>query len=451
MRRLAKRIYLHFLVLLVLAGVTTAAIVAGGWRMAMRDQAQRLATYVAGRLMAEAHDRAALSARAIEAAGTLDVDVIVRDAAGKVVVEDVGQPSWEVPRATVPLRDASGTAVGEVTVSAPRSIHAPSHLRPLLVIGLVLVVAGVGTRPLARRIARPLERITEASRRFGAGDLSTRVAFTEPHDFGYHRLRHRRRGQRWAHHTHGPACPHRRDELHDLAHAWNDMAERIERLVKGQKELLANVSHELRSPLTRIRVALELVSAKEGYLNDVERDLGELERLIEDVLATSRLDMTGLPTRRERVDLAGLVRDLAGRALHDPMIRGKEVRAEAPATLEVEGDPTLLRRALWNLIENAGKYGAPPIVVKAEADGSTVVLSVTDLGEGIPEPERERVLEPFYRVDKARTPAAPGALAPGFGLGLTFARKVAEVHGGSLGLAPVSPQGLRVSLVIPRS
>src|SRR5688572_24517709 len=331
MRRLSKRIYKHFLIVLAVVGIVTTSVLAGGWRYMMRDQADRLARHVAAILVADARDSAALSRRALETAETLDVDVVVRDAGGRVIAEDT-RKSWHVPRATVPLRDTAGTVVGEVTVSAPRNIRAPSLLRPLLLLVLVLAVVGVGTRHLAFRIARPLERITAASRRFGAGDLSTRVPL----------------------HHHGHPCPRpprHTDEIHDLAHAWNDMAERIERLVKGQKELLANVSHELRSPLARIRVAMELIP-REGsaYLSDVERDLGELERLIEDVLATSRLDLTGLPARRETVDVTAMLRELATRAQHDPMTRGKSVTVdEGTGAVALEGDATLLKRAVWNL------------------------------------------------------------------------------------------------------
>jgi signal transduction histidine kinase len=435
-RRLSRRIHRHFLGVLAVVTVGALAVLGGGWQYMMRRQADRLARHLAQVLAEDAHDPRALSRRALEASETLDIDVAVRDLSGRTIAED-HRTAWHVPHATVPLHDPAGAVVGQVTVSAPRDTRTPGLWRPLLALLLVLVVVGIGARGLAFRIARPLERITDASRRFGAGDLSTRVPLHE----------HRFRGRRGPPHHH---CPRHHDEIHDLAHAWNDMAQRIERLVKGQKELLANVSHELRSPLARIRVAMELIERK-GYLEDVERDLGELERLIEDVLATSRLDLAGLPARLETVDVPALLTELATRAGHDPMTRGKSVSVDAPASLEMQGDPTLLKRALWNLVENAGKYGAPPIVMSARDEGDRVVLAVTDQGEGIPEAERERVLEPFYRVDKARTPAGPGQPPPGFGLGLTFAKKVAEVHGGTVALGPAEAKGWRVSLTIPRA
>jgi two-component system OmpR family sensor kinase len=248
--------------------------------------------------------------------------------------------------------------------------------------------------------------------------------------------------------------PSRGDELAELTQAFNDMAERIERLIAGQKELMANVSHELRSPLTRIRVALELLPRDEeadARLHDVEADLDELERLIEDVLTTARLDATGLPPHPSRMDARQVMADLAERASRDPATAGLTVSLGGSASVECVADPALLRRAVWNLIENAAKYGAPPITLAAEREGSDVVLSVTDEGAGIPPEERERVLAPFYRLDKARTPEGP---THGFGLGLTLAHRVAEVHGGRIVIGPANGQGgrehgCRVSLILP--
>jgi signal transduction histidine kinase len=237
------------------------------------------------------------------------------------------------------------------------------------------------------------------------------------------------------------------------------MAERVERLVHGQRELLANVSHELRLPLARIRVALALLPRDgdaEGRLRDVETDLGELERLIEDVLTTARLDATGLPRHPVAVDVAALLAELRERAAHDPVAAGKAVEVAPGPAPALTADPALLKRALWNLVENAAKYGAPPITLAARRDGDLVRLSVTDQGEGIAPAERERVLAPFYRLDRARTPSAPGQAPHGFGLGLTLARRVAEVHGGRIVIEPAAvrdgrEEGYRVSLVLPAS
>jgi signal transduction histidine kinase len=231
------------------------------------------------------------------------------------------------------------------------------------------------------------------------------------------------------------------------------MADRIERLVAGQKELMANVSHELRSPLTRIRVALELLPRDGGAdarLKDVEADLGELERLIEDVLTTTRLEATGVPPRLGLMDAHAVLMDVAERAAGDPRLAAGAVRVAAGPAIELTADRALLRRALWNLVDNAAKYGAPPITLRAEQHGDHVALSVTDRGDGIAPVERERVLAPFYRLDKART---PGEGSGGFGLGLTLASRVAQVHHGAITIGPAetiegTERGCRVTLTL---
>ena len=269
-----------------------------------------------------------------------------------------------------------------------RSFRMPSLWRPVILIGVVMLLAGVASGPLAQRISAPIERLTAVVRRFGEGDLSARV--TPPRERWRLRARHR------------PP-----DELEQLTRAFNEMAERIEMLVRGQKELLANVSHELRSPLARIRVALELLprdAKNETRLRDVEADLVELDRLIEDVLTATRLEASGLPAHLGAVDVAMLLASLVERAAHDPATAGKTVRASGGEGIVVTADGALLKRALWNLVENAAKYGAPPIELGASRDDNTVALVVKDAGAGIAPEERERVFEPFYRGDKARTP-----------------------------------------------
>jgi signal transduction histidine kinase len=243
----------------------------------------------------------------------------------------------------------------------------------------------------------------------------------------------------------------------DLTRAFNEMAERVQRLVLGQRELLANVSHELRSPLARMRVALALLPREgdgEARLRDVETDLAELDRLIEDVLTTARLDATGVPPNPAPIDVAVLLTELAEQAARDPVTAGKVVAVVPGPVVDLTADRALVKRALRNLVENAAKYGAPPISLAAAHDGGEVQLSVTDQGEGIAAAERERVLAPFYRLDRARTPSTAGQRPHGFGLGLTLARRIAEVHGGRIAIEPATVQdgrehGCRVTLILP--
>jgi signal transduction histidine kinase len=315
-----------------------------------------------------------------------------------------------------------------------------SPLRPLAALFAVMMLVGLAVRPLARRIVRPIERLIVASRRFGEGDLTTRVQLP--------RWRHHAR-----HHNHPWARWHRRhhtDELFTLMHAWNDMAERIERQVGAQRELLANVSHELRSPLARVRVALALLPEEESTrqrIADIEADLGELDGLIEDILQTSRLEATGLPNHTERVELRALFGEVLARAAADPVTASLDVAlVEHDPVISVEVDRALLRRALFNLVENAAKYGAPPVQLGVEVRDQELALFVRDRGPGVPPDERERVVRPFSRGDRAHTPGRGGV-----GLGLSFAARVAAVHGGRLELDDAEPSGLVVRLILPAS
>jgi len=143
--------------------------------------------------------------------------------------------------------------------------------------------------------------------------------------------------------------------------------------------------------------------------------------------------------------------ELAERAHHDPVLAGQSVTVIARGPLVLVADAVLLKRALWNLVENAAKYGAPPIVLAAADEGDAVMLTVTDEGPGVAPEDRERVLAPFYRADRARTPG----VTAGVGLGLTLARRVAEVHGGAISIGPSRSEngrerGCRVAITIPR-
>ena len=334
-------------------------------------------------------DRAALAERLRQLHADLDIDVVVRDLDGRVVaaagralpplsdrqaatvragtVVVDSHPTW---RAAAPVRDPQTRAiVGTLEGATPRRFGGPRLLWPVLAVTAILLVVAAATRPLARRISRPLERLTEAARRLGQGDLGVRAPDPRAPS-----------SRRWTRRF-SPDV----DELRELTRSFNDMADRVERLVRGQRELLANVSHELRSPLARIRVALALLPQdgdNERRVRDVESDLAELDRLIEDVLTTSRLDATGLPVHLAAVDPNEILTQVAERARHDPVVAGREVRVIPGPSTPVIADAALLRRALWNLVDNAVKYGAPPITLALTRQEDRVSFSVTDEGAG---------------------------------------------------------------------
>ncbi len=440
MHRLYTRIYLYSIAVLLVTAVVVALVGAVTWRGEHgRRLAERL-TGLAANLLAERFDDAPSRQQLVQRlAHDLDVDITVRSPDGEVLVS-AGRPLPEAPRwqrrwrgphfvgrrhrwfAISPVRDPQTGELLGMLQAAPRSPPpSPPFLRLGLILTGVLVALGLLAWPLARHISRPVERLTAASRRFGAGELGHRIELV-----GMQRA----------------------DELFALSVAWNEMAERIEKLVASQRELLANVSHELRSPLARMRVLLELLPKGEGEkerLQEVEGEIAELDRLVDDVLTSSRLDMGSLPLTKTPLHVQELLETLAAEASSLPSVAGKELSVVVDPTLTLAADRTLLRRAVWNLLDNAGKYGAPPLRLEAHAEGDEVRIAVVDNGPGLSPQERARVVEPFYRTSAARR---GGAL--GVGLGLTLVSRIAAAHGGRLELASEPASGLRASLVLPR-
>lgn len=459
MRRLHTRIYLHFLAVLLVVGLAAAFVLGFGARGAfLRDTSARVATHVAALAGESLGDPPALARRLEQVRADLDVDAAVRGLDGRLLAaagrplpgpsaaelaearagRTVVRPRRGWHEAVAPVREPRGEEVAAVLVTSLRHrFPGRALVTPIAMVAVVLAVAAVATRPLARRISRPVERLTDAARRLGGGDLGYRVPLPAPPREG--------------------AAPRRADELTELTVAFNDMAARVEGLVRSQRTLLANVSHELRSPLARVRVALALLPPDDETARRVaavERDLEELDRLIETVLASARLEATGLPARPGPLEARALLGEVAARAGDDPRLAGAAVRVAGGPEVPFVGDAGLLRLALSNLVENAAKYGAPPITLDAGVEDGRLWLAVTDEGPGIPAAERDRVLEPFYRLDAARTPAAPGEGPRGVGLGLTLARQVAEAHGGRLAIGPARvagevERGCRVALLLP--
>lgn len=262
-------------------------------------------------------------------------------------------------------------------------------------IALVGIAVALGVYPIVRRLTQRLETLQRGVQRWGEGDLSVRV--TEE-------------GQ---------------DEVADLSKRFNASAERIEQLVRSHKSLLANASHELRSPLTRIRMGLELMGERPSpkAREEISRNIGELDQLIDEILLASRLDASGADLGTiEAVDLTGLAAEECSQVNAElDLVEGTD-----NARLTVPGVSRLLRRAIRNLLENARRYGAGEIRVELGSANGFATVRVTDRGPGVPPALRERIFEPFYRL--------PGASERngGVGLGLALVKSIAERHGGSV-------------------
>ncbi|MFC4931827.1 ATP-binding protein [Massilia sp. GCM10023247] len=234
--------------------------------------------------------------------------------------------------------------------------------------------------------------------------------------------------------------------IYPLAERIDHMADRIEELLVSQKNLLHSVSHELRTPIARLEFALELLGAKANdpalrkRIAAMEGDLSELNTLVNELLGMARLD-SGQALQREAVDLAGLL-ESAGAAL-PPGDAVLEIDC-APDAGTVEADPRLLGRALSNLLRNAQKYAGGTIRLAARREGARVTITVEDDGPGIPDEERERIFEPFYRLDRSRDRATGG-----FGLGLSIVRKAVLLHGGSVQAERSAMGGARFVVSLP--
>jgi len=331
----------------------------------------------------------------------------------------------EPHRMILPLpKDGPPVAYAVIRQSPPPR---PPPINFAVLIFLVLACTAVTSVIFARTLAVPLQRLAEVTRSFGAGSLSARTGLR------------------------------RRDELGQVAVAFDEMAERITLLLRSQRELIANVSHELRTPLARIRVALDLAAegdealARES-LADITTDLTELERLIEDVLTAARLDLaTGQtpgatpPLRRERVEAQSLLDKAATRFRTAHPGHALEVSAEGELPT-LDADPVLLRRALDNLLDNAGKYSEPGTRVRllARPTDTGLQLELTDEGIGIDPNDLPHLFTPFFRSDRSRARATGGV-----GLGLALARRIVSAHGGTLTLESQPGAGTIARIVLP--
>ncbi|HEX5661733.1 MAG TPA: ATP-binding protein [Polyangiales bacterium] len=284
-----------------------------------------------------------------------------------------------------------------------------NHLAYLLCgIGFVLFTLNMGSYLAARRITRRLERLERGVARFGEGALDVRV------------------------HVRG------RDEIASLANVFNRSFDRIAGLLKQQRRMLQSASHELRSPLARLRMALELstepglsAEALEKLRSDATRDIEELDALIGDLLLAGRLADTELPKDFVEVSLWPIVESEAA-----------QVSARVEGQPEVVlGNPRMLRSLVRNLLENARRYGRDPITASLAHAGNEIVLRVEDKGDGVSTAERERIFEAFYRPAGHREGKDGGV-----GLGLSLVQNIAQHHGGSVRYVPCEGSCFEVRL-----
>lgn len=260
--------------------------------------------------------------------------------------------------------------------------------------------------PVVRHLTKRLESLRHSVEAWGAGDLAARAPVMGS------------------------------DEITIVAESFNDAAERVETLIASNHALLANASHELRSPLARLRMGVELFEseATTARRDEIYRNLGELDVLVGEILLSSRLNHTELAEPLQRVDLLAIAAEEAAQV-------GLEVTG---VSVEVLGDARLLHRLVRNLIQNAIRHGEQPVEIAVSFGTNAAELAIRDHGQGIPQTDTDRVFEPFYR------PGGHGEAAGGWGLGLALVRQIAERHGGSVRVEAPSDGGARFVATLPR-
>jgi len=291
-----------------------------------------------------------------------------------------------------------------------------SNLQPahLLVVFIVVLLCYAFTYHLTA----PLRGLRSALEKFGHGDLDARAEDS------------------------------RGDELGDLARAFNRMATRIQTLLSAERRLLLDVSHELRSPLARLSVAIELARSGESAttpLDRIQKEADRLNELIRHMLEVTRLENDPSQRRIERVKLDELVTGLVDDCSIEAQARGCALTLESYQPITVDGDGELLRRAIENVVRNAIRYAPPEskVEVALENGGGQVRVRVRDYGPGVPEAALAHLFDPFYRVEPDRNRGSGGV-----GLGLSIARRAVELHKGTLKASNAAP-GLLVEIELP--
>lgn len=340
-------------------------------------------------------------------------------------VIDLHGPGWSF---VVPLRhqgQVAGALYFRLNGTSPFT-----SARNIATFASIFVILGLISIPLVRSIVSPIERLTAQVRAFGTGDLTARSGIR------------------------------RADEAGALAEAFDDMAERIERQMRSERELLANISHELRTPLARMRIAIEMADDKNyeesaRYMVEIRSDINELQKLVEDILDSSRLAFaqaphaaSSLPLQREILQPELIVNAAAQRFQQLWPDRTLQVTL-APDLPLIQADLTLLRRALDNLLDNARKYAdtAAPISLslRHSADSKRgLLIDIEDQGEGIPQEALPLLFDPFYRVDGSRQRSSGGV-----GLGLTLVKRIVEAHQGTVTVESQLKKGSLFQIWLP--
>lgn len=292
----------------------------------------------------------------------------------------------------------------------------------ILQILAVIFTAGLGCYALARYLSSPISKLRAATQKLAAGDLHTRV---------------------------GDKVGNRHDELAALARDFDEMAERIENLINSQKRLTRDVSHELRSPLARLNVALELAKAKSsgdtgGLLDRIEREGRQLNDMIGQILTLSKLESQSEEIEKHDLSIGKLVEKVVADADFEAQSQNKKVEIVQNSDTKIFGNENLLRSAVENVLRNAVRYTKETVEVSVNGAEGETVIKIRDNGTGVPEDELEKLFTPFHRVAEARERKSGGV-----GLGLAIAEQAVHAHKGKIKAENAKDGGLIVEIKLP--
>ncbi|NNL77493.1 MAG: HAMP domain-containing histidine kinase [Desulfobacterales bacterium] len=297
------------------------------------------------------------------------------------------------------------------------------HIKAVFAIGLAAIglIVALLVYSVSRRITAPIKKLKDSTLLIAKGDLSHRAVVKS------------------------------RDEIGDLSRSFNFMTEKLEKMIRGSRELIAHVSHEIRSPLARIRVSEELLkdciersdyTDLKRHLNTMEQDIEELDRLIESLLTLSKLDIQETALKLDSIDLTALINDLLNRL--KPGINRKNLKVQTSLSIDqpIVGDKAALKTAFSNILENTVKFTPEngQVIIKMYFQEKFSVITVTNSFGALSEKDLFQIFEPFYRTEQTRT--------TGSGLGLSITKKIIEKHRGSIS-AENSPDGFKILISLP--
>lgn len=292
----------------------------------------------------------------------------------------------------------------------------------ILQILAVILTAGLGCYALARYLSSPISKLRTATQKLASGDLQSRVA---------------------------EEVGNRHDELAALARDFDNMAERIENLINSQKRLTRDVSHELRSPLARLNVALELAKAKSngdtgGLLDRIEREGRQLNDMISQILTLSKLESQSETIEKHDINIGKLVERVVADADFEAASQNKKVEIVENSEAKIYGNENLLRSAVENVLRNAVRYTKDKVEVSVNGGAGETSIKIRDNGTGVPDQELEKLFKPFHRVAEARERKSGGV-----GLGLAIAEQAVHAHKGKIAAQNAAGGGLIVEIKLP--